>query len=105
MEGRPRILRAVWEHAVAGGALLLVEKVLPGSTRTDRLMTELYHDLKRDQGYGEEEITRKALSLEGVLVPASAEWNEDALGEAGFAEVECLWRWLNFGAWLAVADG
>jgi tRNA (cmo5U34)-methyltransferase len=105
LEDRPRILRAAWEHTVPGGALLLVEKVLPSSTRTDRLMTELYHDLKRSQGYGEEEITRKALSLEGVLVPASAEWNEDALKAAGFTEVECLWRWLNFGAWLAVRGG
>jgi tRNA (cmo5U34)-methyltransferase len=105
MEDRPRILRRVWEHTVPGGALLLVEKVLPSSTGTDRLMTELYHDLKRSQGYGDEEITRKALSLEGVLVPAPAEWNEDALRRAGFAEIECLWRWLNFGAWLAVRGG
>jgi tRNA (cmo5U34)-methyltransferase len=105
MEDRPRILRAARDHTVPGGALMLVEKVLPSSTRTDRLMTELYHDMKRGQGYGDEEITRKALSLEGVLVPASAEWNEEALREAGFAEVECLWRWLNFGAWLAVRGG
>jgi tRNA (cmo5U34)-methyltransferase len=105
LEDRPQILRAACDHTVPGGALLLVEKVLPSSTRADRLMTEIYHDLKRSQGYGEEEITRKALSLEGVLVPASAEWNEEALREAGFAEVECLWRWLNFGAWLAVRGG
>jgi tRNA (cmo5U34)-methyltransferase len=102
---RPRILRAAHDHTVPGGALLLVEKVLPSSTRADRLMTDLYHDLKRSQGYGEEEITRKALSLQGVLVPASAEWNQDLLRQAGFAEVECLWRWLNFGAWLAVRSG
>jgi tRNA (cmo5U34)-methyltransferase len=105
LEDRPRIVRAARDHTVPGGALLLVEKVTPSSTRTDRLMTELYHDLKRSQGYGEEEITRKALSLEGVLVPASAEWNQELLRDAGFAEVECLWRWLNFGAWLAVRGG
>ena len=54
---------------------------------------------------GNRRLTRKALSLEGVLVPASAEWNEGLLRQAGFAEVECLWRWLNFGAWLAVRSG
>jgi tRNA (cmo5U34)-methyltransferase len=102
IEDRPRILQEVHDHTVEGGALLLVEKVLGSSAGTDRLMTDLHHDLKRANGYGQEEIDRKRLSLEGVLVPVTAERNENLLRHAGFSEIECVWRCLNFAAWLAV---
>ena len=46
-------------------------------------MTRLYHGLKRANGYGEEAIERKRLSLEGVLVPVTAAGNEDLLRGAG----------------------
>ena len=42
------------------------------------------------------------LDLEGVLVPVSAAMNERFLRNAGFAKVECFWRWMNFAAWIAV---
>ena len=58
---------------------MLVEKVLGNSAPTDDLMTRLYYGSKRANGYGEEEIERKRLSLEGVLVPVAASWNEDLL--------------------------
>ena len=102
LEHRPRILRNVREHTVGGGAVLVVEKVLGSSARTDRVITDSHDDLKRTNGYGQEEIERKRLSLEGVLVPVAADANEDLLRQAGFRDVECVWRCLNFAAWLAV---
>jgi tRNA (cmo5U34)-methyltransferase len=104
IEHRPRIVRDVYRHTVDGGAFVLVEKVLGGSGRVDGLLTELHHGLKRASGYTQEEIDRKRLSLEGVLVPVAAAWNEDLLRGAGFREVECFWRCLNFAAWVAVKD-
>lgn len=101
-EQRPRVVRAAYEHTEPGGALVLVEKVRGTSAGTDELMTDLYHGLKRAQGYGDEEIERKRLSLEGVLVPATAGWNEALLADAGFTDVECFWRCLNFAGWIAV---
>ena len=79
--------------------------MLGGSARVDGLFNELHHGLKRASGYSQEEIDRKRLSLEGVLVPVAAAWNEDLLRGAGFREVECFWRCLNFAAWIAVKDG
>jgi tRNA (cmo5U34)-methyltransferase len=102
IEYRARVVHDIYEHTVPGGALVLVEKVLGNSNATDRLMTDLYHGLKRAHGYGEEEIERKRLSLEGVLVPVAANWNEDLLRRAGFDDVECFWRCLNFAGWVAV---
>jgi tRNA (cmo5U34)-methyltransferase len=44
------------------------------------------------------------LALEGVLVPVTAAWNEQLLKGAGFSQVECFWRWMNFAGWVAVKD-
>ena len=83
----------------------MVEKVVGNASTTDHLMTGLYHDLKRATGYGEEEIERKRLSLEGVLVPLTSAQNEEVLRQAGFDDVECFWRCLNFAGWVAVKSG
>ena len=68
----------------------------------DGVLTRAHGDLKRTNGYSQEEVNRKRLSLEGVLVPVTAHWNEDLLRRAGFRDVECIWRCLNFAAWLAI---
>jgi tRNA (cmo5U34)-methyltransferase len=99
---RSRVVRAAHEHTAPGGALIVVEKVHGASTASDELMTELYHGIKRAHGYGEEEIERKRLSLEGVLVPATASANEALLTDAGFTDVECFWRCLNFAGWIGI---
>jgi len=47
-------------------------------------------------------VSRKKESLEGVLVPVTARWNEQMLEEAGFRHVDCFWRWMKFAGWVAV---
>lgn len=105
IEYRQRILREVYRHTLPGGALVLVEKVLGNSADLDSLMVETYYALKATNGYSTEEIERKRLSLEGVLVPVTAHWNEELLRMAGFAEIDSFWRWMNFAAWVAVREG
>ncbi|MGH2938299.1 MAG: methyltransferase domain-containing protein [Solirubrobacterales bacterium] len=102
IEHRQRIIRDVYKHTRDGGAFLFVEKVLGQSAELDELMKKLYYDLKGKNGYSPEQIERKRLSLEGVLVPVTAKWNEDLLRSAGFSEVDCFWRWQNFAGWLAI---
>jgi tRNA (cmo5U34)-methyltransferase len=102
VEYRPRIVCDVYRHTVEGGAFMLVEKVLGSSTRLLHVMEEAYHALKRRNGYTEEAIQRKRLSLEGVLVPLTAAQNVDLLHAAGFREVDCFWRSMNFAGWIAV---
>jgi tRNA (cmo5U34)-methyltransferase len=85
-----------------GGATIVVEKVLGATAAIDREFVEVHHDMKRRNGYSQEEIDRKRLSLEGVLVPVTAKWNEDLLRAAGFVEVDCFWRFANFAGWIAV---
>jgi len=104
MEYRQRILRNVWKHTASGGVFILVEKVLGATAEIDELMVNVYYDMKRRNGYTEDQIQRKRLSLEGVLVPATAAWNEDLLKMAGFRYVDCFWRWQNFSGWIAIKE-
>lgn len=104
IEHRQRILRDAWKATLPGGCLIIVEKVLGATAEIDRLMVNLYYDVKRANGYTQEQIDRKRLSLEGVLVPVTSRWNEELLRQAGFAAVDCFWRRLNFAGWVAVKE-
>jgi tRNA (cmo5U34)-methyltransferase len=102
IEYRQRILRDIYLHTTDGGALILVEKVLGATAELDALLVDLYYTHKKEQGYTEDQIQRKRLSLEGKLVPVTAAWNEELLRMAGFRYVDCFWRWANFSGWVAV---
>jgi tRNA (cmo5U34)-methyltransferase len=99
---RQGIVQAAYDHMAPGGAFILVEKVLGNSTALDNLQVDLYHKMKGERGYSGEEIERKKTALEGVLVPIKASWNEELLRNAGFRQVDCFWRWMNFAGWVAV---
>lgn len=102
IEYRLKILQDIYNHTLPGGAFIFVEKVIGGSARIDENMIDIYYDMKRENGYTEEQIHRKRLSLEGVLVPLPAKMNEQMLYDVGFAHVDCFWRWMNFAGWVAV---
>ena len=102
IEYRQRILQDIYRSTVPGGVLILVEKVLGATPDLGRVMIGHYHKMKAEHGYSAEEIERKRLALEGVLVPVTARWNEEMLRGAGFRDVDCFWRWMNFAAWVAV---
>lgn len=102
IEYRLAILKRVYDSLIQGGAFIIVEKVLGSSALIDEILISHYYDLKRANGYTQDQINRKRLSLEGVLVPVTAKWNEELLHMTGFSQVDCFWRWLNFSGWVAV---
>jgi tRNA (cmo5U34)-methyltransferase len=102
IEHRQRIVQHIHDSLAPGGVLLLVEKVLGANHALSAAFVELYYAMKLEHGYTNDAIERKRLSLEGVLVPITAAWNEDMLHDAGFASVDCYWRWMNFAAWVAI---
>ena len=99
---RQKILSDAHEFLVAGGALVVVEKVIGNTVDIDENMVRAYHWHKADNEYTQDQIERKRLALEGVLVPMTARANEDLLRSAGFSKVDCFWRWMNFAGWVAV---
>ena len=101
VEYRASVIEDCYRLLSSGGALIVVEKVLGRTGEIDQTFKQQYNQLKQRNGYSSEEIERKRLSLEGVLVPMQEEWNVQMLREVGFS-VDCFWRWMNFGGWLAV---
>lgn len=97
---RQKIINDIYETLAPGGAFILVEKII--SENMDDMVVDLYYDMKRQNGYTEEQIQTKKKSLENVLSPLKAEWNVDMLKTAGFKNVDMFWRCLNFCAWVAV---
>lgn len=102
IEWRQRLVRDIYNSLSVGGAFVMVEKVLGSTAVIDDLLVERYLEMKRSAGYSEEEIQRKRLSLEGALVPVTYAWNEELLRQAGFAEIDSIWRAWNFAGWLAI---
>src|SRR5262245_44132350 len=79
IEYRRRIVEAARDHLVDDGAFILVEKVVGRSARLDRMLDDIYMGFKAANGYTQEEIARKKLSLEGVLVSLDAGQNRAML--------------------------
>lgn len=104
IEYRQEIVRNAYLHTESGGAMIVVEKILGDTHELNQVMIASYLSQKANSGYSQEEIARKRLSLEGVLVPVTAEMNANLLKGAGFSQVDCFWRWMNFAAWVAVKE-
>lgn len=102
IEHRARVIQDAFDRTVSGGALIVVEKILGSTSKLASTFIDEYHAYKAANGYSQDEIAAKAESLEGALVPVSAEENERMLRAAGFRHVECFWRWMNFAGWVAV---
>jgi tRNA (cmo5U34)-methyltransferase len=101
IECRQRVVQRVHDALAPGGVLLLVEKILGSTPDTHDLLGHHYHRHKARHGYTREQIDRKRLALQGVLVPVTADWNTQLLQSAGFGHIECYWRHLNFAGWIA----
>jgi tRNA (cmo5U34)-methyltransferase len=102
IEYRQGLLRGIYEGLRSGGGFIVVEKVLGEAAESDRLLLDIYHEMKREAGYTEEAIMRKALSLEGVLVPLTAKFDEELFRSAGFDLVEQAWAYANFRCWICL---
>lgn len=102
IEYRQKIIQSVYDSLAPKGAFILVEKVLGYNYEIDSHLVDEYYVIKGEHAYTEEQISSKRKSLEGVLVPVTAKWNEDLLRSAGFKTVDCFYRYLNFAGWIAI---
>ena len=99
---RVSIFKNIFEALNNGGALILVEKMVGSSTKIDKICVDTYHDMKRENGYSEEQIESKRKALDGVMLPLPYDWNISFLKTAGFTEIDCFWRWMNFAGIVAI---
>lgn len=101
IEYRLQILQNIVEQLQVGGVFIFIEKVIGSTASLDKKLVQTYYSIKKENGYSEEEIQRKKMALEGVLVPVTAKWNEEMLRMSGFNQIDCFWRCLNFAGWIA----
>lgn len=101
VEYRASVLARIHNSLRPNGVFFLVEKTLQENEKTSRAFTKEYYAMKSRNGYSDEQIERKRLSLEGVLVPLPMSTNEQMLRHAGFSHIECYWKALHFTGWMA----
>lgn len=102
IEYRQKIVQSIYNSLNYGGCFILVEKILGSNYEIDNLLVDEYYRIKGEHSYTQEQISAKRKSLEGVLVPITAKWNEQLLGSAGFKKIDCFYRYLNFAGWICI---
>jgi len=85
-----------------GGALILFEKVRAPDARFQDIINTLYLDYKLKQGYSEENVISKMMSLKGILEPFSTQGNLDMLKRSGFVDITTIQKYLSFEGFLAI---
>lgn len=99
---RQALMQRIYEALLPGGVLILSEKIKFADTQQQALMTELYMEFKRANGYSELEISQKRSALENVLLPDTIETHQERLKLAGFAESLVWFQNFVFASLLAV---
>lgn len=104
MHERLQLLSKIYDSLLPGGLFVLAEKINCDESSIDHLVTDLYYDFKRRNGYSEMEIANKREALENVLKPLRPNEQITMLKQAGFNQCEMIFRWYNFCLYLGVKD-
>jgi tRNA (cmo5U34)-methyltransferase len=99
---RQDMFNRVFQSLNWGGAFVLFEKVRAPDARFQDIMTTLYEDFKKRNGFTPDEIFNKKQSLKGVLDPFSTQGNLDLLKRAGFQDVMTVMKYVCFEGFLAI---
>ena len=102
IEYRQSIIQKVYDNLKPNGVFFFVEKVLGNNAFLNELFVKNYYSMKAKNGYSQEQIERKRLSLEGVQVCVTSNWNLELLKQAGFRQVDTFWKWCNFEGMIAI---
>ena len=102
LENRDELIRNIYSALIPGGALVLSEKIKFSDAGTDKMLVEIHHQYKSDQGYSQMEISQKRDAIENVLIPETLDSQLCRLKNAGFSIVTPWLQNLQFVSILAV---
>ena len=102
VEKRSKLIKKIYDGLVAGGALIISEKIHFDDKENQKQLARLHRDFKRANGYSELEIANKRQSLENILVTENKEAHLERLKLCGFRESSCYFQCLNFASFLSV---
>jgi tRNA (cmo5U34)-methyltransferase len=96
------LLNRIHTGLVDGGALIIAEKTLAETGRHQDAVTFDYYDYKRKRGFTPEQILDKERSLRGQMTLWTEAELKAALVQAGFRDINPIWRNLMFVGILAL---
>lgn len=99
---RQILINRIYESLNWGGGFVFFEKVRGSDARFQDILTGLYQDFKKRNGFSSDEILNKSESLRGVLNPFSSQGNRELLTRAGFLDVMPVYRYMCFEGFLCV---
>jgi len=99
---RQTLINRIYAGLKPGGILLLSEKIEFTDTDHQQLMTTLYHNFKRANGYSDMEIAQKRTALENVLITDSLDTHRTRLKTAGFASADVWFQCFSFASMIAI---
>ena len=98
---RAEFVRKIYENLALGGIFVFSEKLIYEDKTLSANLIEIYENYKEKQGYSAYEIAQKRKALENVLIPYTQKENEQICLDAGFSQVECIFKWANFASFVA----
>ncbi len=101
-EQRQALLTKIADGLLPGGILVLSEKITHGDSVTDKLLVDLHHCFKRDNGYSELEVAQKRTALEKIMLTDSVEQHSQRLTNAGFNHISPWFQCFNFISFVAI---
>lgn len=99
---RQAIIQRIYDGLLPGGILLISEKIIFEDKPHQQLMTELYHNFKRTNGYSDLEIAQKRSALEDVLRPETIQQHTSRLKNAGFSSADVWFQSMTFASLIAI---
>ncbi|MHC6225100.1 methyltransferase [Pseudomonas sp. X10] len=85
-------------------AVILVEKIVFPHPYINQRFIDAYYAMKSRNGYSDDEIYRKRLALENLLIPYTHEENIELMRTAGFFKNEIFFSYLNFRGYIFYRD-
>ena len=98
---REKLIQKIYNSLENKGIFLMSEKLVTENKKLNKIMIDLYYEYKKQKGYSEYEIAAKREALENVLIPYTMEENIEMLKNAGFKDIDIIFRWNNFATFIA----
>ena len=102
LEERAKLIKGIYDGLLPGGVLLLSEKIVFEEQPHQDLMTDLYHNFKRANGYSDLEIAQKRAALDDVLQPETITTHKNRLKQAGFSSADVWFQCFTFASLIAI---
>ena len=98
---REKLIKKIYDSLNENGVFLMSEKLITEHKKLNKIMIDIYYEYKKKKGYSEYEIAQKREALENVLIPYTMQENIEMLKNAGFNNIEIIFRWNNFATFIA----